>query len=33
MYVLLTVTGSQLSDFRYMVMLDDFGRRKITQAA
>ena len=33
LYVLLTLTGSQWSDFKCMVMLDDIGRRKITRAA
>ena len=33
LYVLLTLTGSQLSYFKCMVILDDFGRRKITRAA
>ena len=28
-----TLTGSQLSDLKCMVILDDFGRRKITRAA
>ena len=31
--VLLTLAGSQLSGFKCVVMLDDFGRRKITRAA
>ena len=33
LYVLLSLTGSQGSDFKCVVMLDDFGRRKITRAA
>ena len=32
-YVLLTLTGSQWSDFKCMVILGDIGRRKITRAA
>ena len=27
-----TLTGRQQSDFRIVVILDDFGRRKITRA-
>ena len=33
LYVFLTLTGSQWSDFKFVVMLDNFWRRKITQAA
>ena len=33
LYMLLTLSGSQLSDFKCMVILIDFGRRKITRAA
>ena len=31
--VILTLTGSQLIDFGCLVVLDDFGRRKIARAA
>ena len=33
LHVLLTLTGSQRSDFKCMAILDDFGRHKITRAA
>ena len=33
LYVLPTLTGSQLCDFKCVVILDDFGRREITPSA